>query len=269
MRLLIVEGNTEKTRIERGTFGIKPYHITFQEMLKGLVPKAVTEVAFPADKETILPSIQKLKTYEGVLWTGSSLSVLDNILAVQQQLDFAETVFKSGLPFYGSCWGLQVATVVAGGKVAKGKNGLELASSKLISLTDEGKKSPFLKYRKTPYKSLCIHYDEVAELPKNTEVLAYNEHSKVQAMTFNYLNSRFFGVQYHPEFKTSEMALIISFLKEKLIDNNYFPSEEEANNLIDSLNNKEGLKEEISNYKLHTQEIKAWLDYISKTKNIE
>lgn len=264
MKLLIVEGNIEKTRIERGLFGIKPYHNTFQEMLKGLVPKAITEVAFPADEGVELPSIQKLKEYDGVLWTGSSLSVLDKIPAVQQQLEFAETVFKSGIPFYGSCWGLQVATVTAGGKVVNGDSGLELGVSKLIKLTGEGKKSPFLKYRKVPYKSLCIHYDEVVKLPINAKVLAYNEHSKVQAVTFDYLNSQFFGVQYHPEFKTAEMALIISFLKEKLIASNYFSSEDEAVKMIDSLNNQEGLHEEICNYNLHTQEIKAWLDFIQK-----
>ena len=266
MKLLIVEGNTEQTRLERGAFGIKPYHITFQEMLKGLVPDAITEVAFPADEGMELPSIQKLKEFDGVLWTGSSLSVLDNIPAVQQQLNFAKTVFKSGVPFYGSCWGLQVATVVAGGKVARGNNGLELASSELIKLTVEGKESPFLKYRKQPYKSLCIHYDEVVEIPEKATVLAYNEHSKVQAITFEYLNSQFFGVQYHPEFKTSEMALIISFLKENLIANNYFSSEEEANKMIDSLNNQADLNEEIMNYTLHTQEIKAWLNHIKKIK---
>ena len=143
MKLLVVEGNTKETREQREAFGIKPYHVIFQEMLQLLTNNVVVDFAFPADSEKNLPSIEQLKHYDGVLWTGSSLSVLDHTPSVTQQLNFAESVFASGIPFYGSCWGLQVATVVAGGKVSKSKNGLELGLSKSIQLTDAGKKSPF------------------------------------------------------------------------------------------------------------------------------
>ncbi|MDX1760350.1 MAG: hypothetical protein R3306_12015, partial [Arenibacter algicola] len=73
MILLIVEGNNEQTRLQRGAFGIKPYHLTFQVMLKELVPKAQTDFAFPADGTGGLPTVAELKQYDGVLWTGSSL----------------------------------------------------------------------------------------------------------------------------------------------------------------------------------------------------
>jgi GMP synthase (glutamine-hydrolysing) len=264
MKLLVVEGNNRETRLERGAFGIKPYYQIFSEMLNEIVPYAEIDVAFPADDEKILPSITELKAYDGVLWTGSSLSVLDLIPTVTQQLNFAENVFKSGVPFYGSCWGLQVATVVAGGSVAKSNNGLELDLSNPIQLTREGKKSPLFKGRENNYQALCIHYDEVSEVPENTTVLAYNSHSKVQAMTFEYLNSTFFGVQYHPEFSPIVMAQIISFLKEKLIESNYFSSEAEVEKEITKLKNPAILPKEITNYKLHTQEISSWIQYISK-----
>ena len=51
MKLLIVEGNNEQTRVERGEFGIKPYHLIFQDMLRFLVPKAITAFVCPADSE--------------------------------------------------------------------------------------------------------------------------------------------------------------------------------------------------------------------------
>ena len=264
MNLLVVEGNNSETRIERGAFGIKPYHQIFSEMLHGLVPQAKIDVVFPADDENNLPSVAELKKYDGVLWTGSSLSVLDASPAVTQQLSFAESIFKSGVPFYGSCWGLQVATVVAGGKVAKSKSGLELDLSNPIQLTNAGEISPFFKGRKNDYQALCIHYDEVSEVPENTTILAYNSHSKVQAMTFKYLNATFFGVQYHPEFRPEVMGQIISFLKEKLVKSNYFSSDKEAEKVISKLKKKELLPNEIANYQLHTQEIGAWLNHISK-----
>jgi GMP synthase (glutamine-hydrolysing) len=263
VKLLIVEGNNQQTRQQRGAFGIKPYHLTFREMLKGLVPEAGTDFAFPADGVGGLPTVAQLKQYDGVLWTGSSLSVLDDIPDVHRQLNFAHEVFESGVPFYGSCWGMQVATVVAGGEVALSDNGLEFGISKPIELTASGKESPFFKDRKAPYTALCIHYDEVVKTPETAIVLASNVHSKVQAMTFDFKNGSFFGVQYHPEFNPSEMALIASFLAEKLVKSGAFSSLEEVQELCLSLKGQKGIPPEISDYQIHTQEIMAWLRHIS------
>ncbi|MCM4152704.1 type 1 glutamine amidotransferase [Arenibacter sp. N53] len=235
----------------------------FQEMLRGLVPGAKTDFAFPADVDSELPTDAQLKNYDGVLWTGSSLSVLDDIPDVQQQLNFADEVFKSGVPFYGSCWGMQIATVVAGGKVALSKNGLEFGVSKPIELTELGRQSPLFAARKSAYSALCIHFDEVSEIPKNAHVLASNSHSKVQAMTFDYKKGSFFGVQYHPEFSTSDMAMIASFLSQKLVDNHAFKSVTEVHEFCLLLREQNGFPPEISDYQLHTQEIMAWLKLIS------
>ncbi|GGW28987.1 type 1 glutamine amidotransferase [Arenibacter certesii] len=263
MRLLIVEGNNENTRSQREAYGIMPYHLKFQEMLRGLVPKAQTDFAFPADVAIDLPTTSKLEQYDGVLWTGSSLSVLDNIPDVQRQLNFADDVFKSGIPFYGSCWGMQIATVVAGGKVVRSKNGLEFGVSKPIEVTPLGKISPFLSHRIAPYSALCVHYDEVDEVPHNALVLASNSHSKVQAMTFDFKKGSFFGVQYHPEFNTSEMALIASFLSQKLVGSKVFDSLEDVQEFCLLLREQNGIPFEISDYQLHTQEIMAWLKQLS------
>ncbi len=263
MKLLIVEGNNEQTRQLRGGFGIKPYHLMFQEMLKGLVPEAQTEFAFPADGTGGLPTVAQLKHYDGILWTGSSLSVTHDIPDVNRQLQFADEVFKSGVPFYGSCWGMQVATVVAGGKVGLSGNGLEFGISKPIEVTPMGSESPFFSHRKTAFTALCIHYDEVVKTPENAIILASNAHSKVQAMSFDYKNASFFGVQYHPEFNPSNMALIASFLSEKLVSNAAFKSLEEVEEFALSLKEQQGIPPEIGNYQLHTQEIMAWLRYIS------
>lgn len=263
MRLLIVEGNNEETREQRKAFGIKPYHLLFKEMLHFLLPNARTEVAFPADSSNDLPTGSQLKAYDGILWTGSSLSVMDKELSVTGQLDFAETIFESGTPLYGSCWGMQVATVVAGGEVARCKNGLEFGISKPIKLTKFADKSLFFPNRNTSYSALCIHFDEVAKLPKNTIVLARNSHSEVQAMAFEYRKSSFFGVQYHPEFKTSDMALITSFLSKKLIESDRFASMNDVQKFSVELSEQRNLPQEITDYRLHTQEIMAWLNHIA------
>jgi GMP synthase (glutamine-hydrolysing) len=264
MRLLIVEGNNEETRVQRGAFGIKPYHLLFKEMLHSLVPNADTESVFPADGTKDLPSISQLEGFDGILWTGSSLSVTDTIPAVIRQLDFAETIFKSGTPLYGSCWGLQVATVAAGGEVGPSTNGLEFGISKSIELTQEGVESPFFNGRSSNYTALCIHYDEVLKLPQNAVVLASNAHSPIQAVIFDHKKSSFFGVQYHPEFNSEQMALITSFLEEKLVGSDSFASIEEVRAFAKRLSGQNNLPPEVYNYSLHTNEIRAWLNYIAK-----
>lgn len=266
MKLLIVEGNNEETRLQRESFGIRPYHMVFRDLLAKLVPNVDITVVFPADGTDGLPSVGKLKEYDGVLWTGSSLSVTDPLPDVYRQLNFAEAVFQSGIPFYGSCWGMQVATVVAGGEVALSINGLEFGISKPMELTELGRQSPFLSHRKTPYSVLCIHFDEVTKAPENARILAENPHSKVQAMSFDYKNGFFFGVQYHPEFSTSDMALIASLLSKKLIDNNIFSSDSEVREFCLLLKDGKGIPSEIADYRLHSQEIAAWLRVVVKFK---
>ena len=263
MKLLIVEGNNEGARAERDVVGLKPYHRIFKEMLHFLRPDLHTEVVFPADGSKNLPTAKQLTKYDGILWTGSALSVNDKVSSVTDQLNFAETIFKSGTPLYGSCWGLQVATTAAGGIVARGKKGLEFGIAKDITLTEAALKSPFFPKRKSKYAALCIHFDEVVKIPENALVLAKNSHSDIQAMVFDYKKSSFFGVQYHPEFKPSDMAKITSLLSRKLIDSGRFTSVAEVEAFGTRLLEEKSLPPEVVDYKRHTQEIGAWLKHIS------
>lgn len=264
MKLLIVEGNHEEARAQRAAFGIKPYHLIFKEMLHFILPNVHTDIVFPADGSKDLPTVEQLTRYDGILWTGSALSVNENIPSVTDQLNFAETIFASGTPLYGSCWGLQVATTVAGGKVARGKKGLEFGIAMDITLTEAAFECPFFLKRKSNYSALCIHFDEVVKSPKNAVVLAHNPHSKIQALVFDYKKSSFFGVQYHPEFKPSDMAKIATLLSDKLIDSGRFASVAEVEEFVERFSVGKDLPQEIGDYQQHTQEIEAWLMHVNQ-----
>lgn len=264
MRLLVVEGNRKETWQAREACGGVAYHKRFRSMLKLLQPESEVAVAFPADEQSTLPTIDQLKTFDGVLWTGSSLYVQDQSPAVMRQLAFADVVFESGVPFYGSCWGLQIATVVAGGEVGPNPKGREIGITLPIELTEAGKKHACFQGRKENFNALCVHLDEVVKLPENSVVLAGNEHSAVQALTFRYKKSEFFGVQYHPEFLVSDMVFIIRFLSELLISEGLFQSEELVEAFALKLEDQSRLPECVTNYLLHAQEIKYWLDGLIK-----
>jgi GMP synthase (glutamine-hydrolysing) len=233
----------------------------FQAMLKILVPTAVVKFAFPADHDTLLPTKKQLEAFDGVLWTGSSLSVNDSAPAVQRQLTFAADVFNSGVTFYGSCWGLQVAAVVAGGKVDTCTKGWEFGISNPVRLTAEGKNHPCFRGRKGSFSVLVVHKDEVVMLPKNSTVLAENNHSKVQAMTIRHGKSEFFGVQYHPEFIASDMAFIARRRSGILVNEGVFRSKQAVEAFALKLETKTDLPSSVTDYMLHVQEVNHWLSF--------
>lgn len=261
MRLLVVEGNPSEIWKKREACGGIPYHKRFQSMLKLLQPRANVEIAFPADKDVSLPSVKKLAAFDGVLWTGSSLFVNDPKPTVARQLTFAEDVFSSGVPFYGSCWGLQIAVTVTGGKVDKCAKGRELGITDPVELTEAGKVHPCFQGRKSPFKALSVHSDEVVKLPDYATILAKNSHSEVQALAIKHRETDFFGVQYHPEFTIEDMAFTARYASDKLIKDGFFKSDEDIEVFAINLEHKNNLPKSISDYSLHTQEVRYWLDY--------
>jgi GMP synthase (glutamine-hydrolysing) len=260
MRLLVVEGNSREIWEKREVCGGTPYHKRFLSMLKILQPNAKVEIAFPADHDSNLPTIENLQKFDGILWTGSSLFVNDPSPAVARQLTLAEDVFSSGVPFYGSCWGMQIAVVVAGGKVNKCKNGREFGITKPIELTKAGKNHPCFKGRGGKFSALSIHLDEVVKLPENSTILAKNDHSEVQALSIRYRNSEFFGVQYHPEFMVLDMAFFTRLMSKKLVEEGFFKFDEDVENFAIKLEKKNGSPKSVFNYPEHIQEVKFWLD---------
>ena len=107
------------------------------------------------------------------------------------------------------------------------RKGREIGVAKPIELTENGKKHAYFQGRKEKYSALCLHMDEIVKLPENSEILARNDHSEIQALTIRYRDSEFFGVQYHPEFLISDLVFITRQMQQSLIDEGTFDSETE------------------------------------------
>ncbi|MFY0654433.1 MAG: type 1 glutamine amidotransferase [Cyclobacteriaceae bacterium] len=262
MKLLVVEGNPKELWAAREEMGGVAYHKRFKSMISLLCPDAEVAFAFPADHKPGISLVQ-LSRFDGILLTGSSLFLNDNIPEVTRQLEFADLLFDSGLPIYGSCWGLQVAAVVAGGNVSQCEKGREFGISSPIELSEDGRNHDFFKSRESGFQSLCIHADEVSIAPSRSTILAKNKHSKIQAMCFKYKASEFFGVQYHPEFKISDMIFIANIMSDRLISDGQFESKSAVTKFISKLENKERMPDSVLSYQEHIQEVTTWLNNIS------
>jgi GMP synthase (glutamine-hydrolysing) len=83
-----------------------------------------------------------LGDYDGVTMTGSALNIYNGGAPVTRQIELAKTVFAAGVPFFGSCWGLQVAVTAAGGEVRANPRGREFGFARRILLNESGAAHP-------------------------------------------------------------------------------------------------------------------------------
>jgi GMP synthase (glutamine-hydrolysing) len=207
--ILIAEGTPAAWQVERADFGIPSNVSLFVAALHLHRPDIRCAALNIADGEPF-PLGTAVADFDGVMFPGSPLHIYDRTPAVTRQIDFARAAFAAGVPVWGSCWGLQLATVALGGAVRRNPRGRELAIARAITITEAGRTHPLLASRPLVFDALCSHLDEVETLPPNAEVLAANELSSIQAMAAR--TSRggsFFGTQYHPEHTLLVSAALI------------------------------------------------------------
>ena len=191
--------------------------------LRRLAPDATVDICFPADPDPRLPAA--LDSYGGVAVTGSSLNIYRREPESMRQVDFARSVFAAGLPMFGSCWGLQLATVAAG---RRRRSQSARARGRLCAQghIDRGRAAPMrcMSGRALAFDAPAIHADEVATLAPGTIVTATNAMSQVQAAEIRVGRSVVWGVQYHPEYKLGEVAATVRRYGQVLVDDGFFAS---------------------------------------------
>jgi GMP synthase (glutamine-hydrolysing) len=225
LRLLIVEGNSVQGRaLYRVGFG-KTAAESYAETLRALAPDAACDIVCAADAGAKPPAA--LQDYDGVFITGSALNLYDGGPEVERQIELARAVFAAGTPFFGSCWGLQVACAAAGGRVFKNPRGREIGVARNIWPTEAGRAHPLLRGRPPAYDALCSHID-IVELPAGGVALASNALAPVQAAEIVHEGGVFWGVQYHPEHEFAEVAAIIERRAEALAREGLVEDEEAA-----------------------------------------
>ncbi len=111
-RLLVVDAYPREGRERVTAAGGTEAGRLYQRILERTLPDASVDVIYPADAEPALPPMQRLTRYHGAVWTGSNLSVLDRQDAgIGRMLELVGNLLDAGVPTFGSCFGLQIATV--------------------------------------------------------------------------------------------------------------------------------------------------------------
>ena len=231
-KILIVEGNTAEENRSFTEAGIKTHTESLRESLKYISKDLIIDVVNPSSDKNIYSFNDKLHTFSGLIWGGSSLNIYNDTPEIKKQIEFMKNCQNKVKNILGICWGMQVAVTAAGGQVKKA-NTSHVGIAKEIEINEYGLKHPLYKDKEKKFNSPAFNYDEVVKIPENGICLASNKINKVQSLYFQINKTRVWGLQYHPEITYEKMISLINFRRKRLIEyRKVFKNENDLENHI-------------------------------------
>ena len=269
-RILVIDGNVAAIRARLVSALGYDSGTGYARVMKRIDSSLRIDIVAAADGAA-LPTGVGLESYDGVAMTGSALNIYDGGAPVTRQIELAKAVFAAGVPFFGSCWGLQVAVTAAGGEVRANPRGREFGFARRILLTDAGREHAMYAGKPIVFEAPTVHRDEIATLPTDAAMLAVNDFG-VQAASFTHGRGTFWGVQYHPEYDYVDIAAVAERYGESLVTEGMFRDQPaiatfaselrilQANPSDTSLLWKHGLGPAMRSEALRILEIRSWLE---------
>ena len=268
LRILIVDGNNLETNTRHIACGGAATGESYARVLRRIHPELSIDIIQPADHAGRMHVA--VSDYDGVVWTGSALNAWRLTAEVRSQVDLARRALETPTPMFGSCWGLQITAIAAGGVVAPARNGREIVVARDIELTDAGRGHPMFSGKTARFDAVAVHADEVVTRPAAMRVLATNAHSPVQAAEIT-LGGGFWGTQYHPEYTLQEIAIVMRRYGDRLPEDGTYPTaavRDQAINELSELGRDPTRKDLAAKYRIgasvldagiHHREILNWL----------
>jgi GMP synthase (glutamine-hydrolysing) len=269
-RVLVIDGNRAATRAAQVAAGGLPTGEGYAQVLQHLAPVSC-DIVRPADGEVHLTSGAGLADYDGAVMTGSALNIYDGGAHIERQIDLARALFADAVPFFGSCWGLQVAVTAAGGRVRRNPLGREFGFARRIALSPIGLQHPMFAGKPGVYEAVTVHSDDIEQLPANALVLASNEMG-VQAVELRSGAGTIWAVQYHPEYSYAEIAATTLRYADTLLEQGLFSSRADLEQFVSELRQlmqdpcnrrlawKHGLGPAMQDERLKLAELRNWLE---------
>ena len=234
-RFLVIDGYRRDGREELVAGGATPAGALYSQMLMKCHPGCDVDIVYPADPGDSLPRGAALEAYDGLAWTGSSLTVYADDPAVTPQIELARAAFEAKLPSFGSCWAAQIGVVAAGGECAANPRGREMGIARKITLTPEGRAHPLYIGKPSVFDAFISHEDECTHLPPGAVLLAGNSFTSVQAVAITHKGGTIWAVQYHPEYDLHEIARLTYCRIERLTKMGFFADTEAAHDYVNKL----------------------------------
>ena len=258
-KILIVEGNLKEENKNFSEVGIQTHTESLQDSLNHFNKELRFDVVNPSSDANLDSVNDKLITYDGLIWGGSSLNIYNNTPEIKKQIGFMKECQKKVKNILAICWGMQVAVTAAGGEVKKADSS-HIGIANEITINNEGLNHPIYKDKEKRFNSPAFNFDEVKKLPDNAICLASNKINKIQSLYFKVNETKVWGLQYHPEITYEKMISLIEFRKEKLIKlRKVFRDEKDIEKHISLIKNEIS----ISNKEKRMVELKNWLNQLN------
>ena len=120
LNILIVEGNN-RTDSE---FFIRVAGASAADNLKNLIsliePLSNVEIINPSRDDDTKNALKNMSKYNGIVFTGGAMRINDMTDIIKKHINFASNCFTQKNKILAICWGLQVCSTAAGGKVNPG-----------------------------------------------------------------------------------------------------------------------------------------------------
>ena len=256
--ILIVEGNIR----EDSEFFIKAAGASAADNLKNLIlkiePSAITEIINPGHDDETTNALKDINKYNGIVFTGGAMRINDMTDVIKKHINFASNCFTQKKKILAICWGLQVCSTAAGGKVNPGKSGAHIGIASDVIINNEGRKHFIYKDKKKEFTTPAFNFDEVTNLPIDSILLSSDNINNVMGVSFKVGNSEITGLQYHPDYEYYQMINLIEGRKDRLFKNKNFLNEEDYQNHISYIKSEN----ELLNFNDRSCEVRNWLKYI-------
>lgn len=274
-RLLVIDAYTDVGRESLSRSRCNHAGPLYQRMLYRLDPSLQLDVITASAPRPELPPGAALTDYDGVIWTGSNLTAHKPTPEVMGQTALLRDHMAAGVPGFGSCWGVQLVVVAAGGTVAANPKGREFGVSRKITLTEAGRCHPMFANKPQVFDGYTSHEDEVTELPAGATLLAGNAFSRVQALAVELSGTQFWSVQYHPEYELEDVARLSAVRRNQLIKQSFFANKADGAAYAEALEAlhhdrslthlalRMGLDSDVLDPEVRTAEVAAWLRALS------
>ena len=234
-KFLIVDGYDRAARDRLAAAGCTDAGTLYARMLQRYQPDARFEIVYPADADAFMAPGVAVRDFDSLLWTGSSLNIYDGTPSVLRQIELARTAFAAQVPSFGSCWAIHIAATAAGGECRLNPRGREFGISRKITLTQAGRSHALFRDKASSFDAFTSHFDEVFRLPPDSQVLAGNAATDIQAACIRFNATDFWAVQYHPEYDLREVAALTRFRGEGLLSEGRFADESDMQEYIRQL----------------------------------
>lgn len=203
LSLLVVSSETPGQQDARRARTGQASHETYADTLRRLAPGCRIDHASCLDG-SVPPRL--LEDYDGAFFPGSPIQMHEGGAGPRAAASFMTALFEAGVPAFGSCAGLQIATVAAGGTTGPRAGPMVAGIARRITRTEAGRGHPMLAGRPATWDAPAMHASVVAHLPQGGTALARSDGTPVEAAEIRHGRGMFWGVQYHPEIALAEIA---------------------------------------------------------------